>query len=58
MKMIIDLHTHSYYSDGVLSPRDIVKRAANASCNYLSLTDHDSVEGIEEAEKFAKTFNP
>jgi len=54
MRKIIDLHTHSYYSDGALSPRDIVSRAINAGCNYLSLTDHDSVEGIEEAEKFAK----
>ena len=54
MRIIIDLHTHSYYSDGALSPRVIVCRAINAGCNYLSLTDHDSVEGIEEAEKFAK----
>ena len=57
MRIIIDLHTHSYYSDGALSPRVIVCRAINAGCNYLSLTDHDSVEGIEEAEKFAKTRN-
>jgi len=54
MRKIIDLHTHSYYSDGALSPRDIVSRAINAGCNYLSLTDHDSVEGIDEAEKFAE----
>ena len=42
--MKIELHTHSYYSDGVLSPKEIVEKAVNAKCDFLSLTDHDSVE--------------
>jgi len=55
--MIVDLHTHSYYSDGVLSPKDIVMEAVNAGCHFLSLTDHDSVEGLEEASIYSKDLN-
>jgi len=55
--MNIDLHTHSYYSDGVLSPKDVVRRALNAGCNFFSLTDHDTLEGLEEANKYAESSN-
>ena len=55
--MIVDLHTHSYYSDGVLSPKDIVMNAVNAGCNFLSLTDHDSIEGLNEASMCSKDLN-
>jgi len=55
--MIADLHTHSYYSDGVLSPKDIVMKAVNAGCDYLSLTDHDSIEGLTEASIYSKDFS-
>ena len=55
--MIVDLHTHSYYSDGVLSPKDIVMKAVNAGCHFLSLTDHDSIEGLAEASISSKDLN-
>jgi len=55
--MIVDLHTHSYYSDGVLSPKDIVMKAVNAGCHYLSLTDHDSTEGLKEASICSKDLS-
>jgi len=55
--MIVDLHTHSYYSDGVLSPKDIVMKAVNAGCHFLSLTDHDSVKGLAEASKYSKDLS-
>ena len=55
--MNIDLHTHSYYSDGVLSPKEITNKAVNAECQFISLTDHDSLEGLAEAEKSANEFN-
>jgi len=57
MNMNIDLHTHSYYSDGLLSPKDVVKKAVNAGCNFFSLTDHDTLEGLEDAKKYAEIFN-
>jgi len=55
--MKIDLHTHSYYSDGILSPKEIVEKAVNAKCEFLSLTDHDSIAGLSEASKYSKCLN-
>ena len=44
-----DLHTHSYYSDGELSPKELVRLAKKKSILNLALTDHNSVKGVEEA---------
>jgi 3',5'-nucleoside bisphosphate phosphatase len=48
--MKADLHNHSYYSDGFLSPSEVVKLAASAKCDLFSLTDHDTTEGLAEAQ--------
>ena len=48
--MKADLHNHSFYSDGVLSPTALVKLAASANCDLFSLTDHDTTNGIVEAK--------
>ena len=45
----IDLHTHSYYSDGSLSPRQLVELAKKRRLKAIALTDHDTVAGVEEA---------
>jgi len=55
--MNIDLHTHSYYSDGLLSPKDVARKAVNAGCNFFSLTDHDTLHGLEEAKKYSESSN-
>ena len=44
---MIDLHTHSYFSDGSLSPEEIVKTALKIGLYAVALTDHDTVDGIE-----------
>ena len=49
----IDLHTHSNCSDGSLSPAELVARAAAAGVQVLALTDHDTVAGLEEAQRAA-----
>jgi predicted metal-dependent phosphoesterase TrpH len=46
-----DLHSHSTASDGTLSPACLVARAADMSVDVLALTDHDTLEGIEEAQQ-------
>jgi predicted metal-dependent phosphoesterase TrpH len=43
-----DLHTHSTYSDGTLSPAQLVLAARAAGLKGLALTDHDTVEGLPE----------
>jgi predicted metal-dependent phosphoesterase TrpH len=48
-----DLQAHSTASDGVLPPAEVVRAAHAAGVRTLSLTDHDSVEGVEEALRTA-----
>ena len=45
----IDLHTHSTASDGSLSPLQLVRYAAEKKLRALALTDHDCVDGLDEA---------
>jgi len=52
-----DLHNHSYYSDGVLSPSEVVRLASQAGCDLFSLTDHDTTDGIAEAQLEADSLN-
>jgi predicted metal-dependent phosphoesterase TrpH len=47
---MIDLHTHSTCSDGVLSPSELVKHAFSKNIKVLALTDHDTIEGLSEAK--------
>jgi hypothetical protein len=53
--MSFDLHSHSTASDGTLAPRLLVEHAAAAGVDVLSLTDHDTTEGITEAALAAQT---
>ena len=45
----IDLHVHSDKSDGSLSPSDLVSYAIKQGVTAFALTDHDTVDGIDEA---------
>jgi 3',5'-nucleoside bisphosphate phosphatase len=49
-----DLQSHSTYSDGTLPPAAVVQRAAKAGVELLALTDHDTVDGVQEALDAAK----
>jgi predicted metal-dependent phosphoesterase TrpH len=49
----VDLHCHSTASDGTLTPGALVERALNAGLSVIALTDHDTVEGIVEAQSAA-----
>jgi 3',5'-nucleoside bisphosphate phosphatase len=44
-----DLQSHSTYSDGALAPAEVVARASEAGVELLALSDHDTVEGVQEA---------
>jgi len=47
--MPADLHVHTTFSDGTFSPAEIVKFAKKAGLNSIAITDHDVIDGIEEA---------
>lgn len=46
---IADLHIHSVYSDGILTPDEIFKKAQKAGLSAISITDHDTVAHCHEA---------
>ena len=48
-----DLHTHTNASDGVLTPTELVELAAKSGILALGVTDHDTMEGIDEALEVA-----
>lgn len=54
---MIDLHTHSSASDGALSPKNLISYAAEKNISVLALCDHDTVEGIQEAQEEAQKRN-
>lgn len=57
MQNIIDLHVHSYMSDGTCSPKEIIELANQKKIRAIALTDHDSIEGVAEAEKEALKYD-
>lgn len=52
----IDLHCHSNISDGQLTPDFLVMRAAQMQLDYLAITDHDAIAGIEQARSAAEGY--
>jgi predicted metal-dependent phosphoesterase TrpH len=51
-----DLQAHSVYSDGALAPEEVVRRAHDAGVEVFALTDHDTVEGVDEALETASSL--
>lgn len=48
-KPTFDLQSHSHHSDGALAPAEVVARAAAAGVELLALSDHDTIDGVDEA---------
>jgi predicted metal-dependent phosphoesterase TrpH len=47
-----DLHIHSTHSDGTLPPADIIRMAKESGLAAISITDHDNVAAVTEADRF------
>ncbi|MGM0471382.1 MAG: PHP domain-containing protein [Bacillota bacterium] len=52
--MTVDLHLHTTFSDGNLTPTEVVERAEAIGLETIAITDHDTVEGISEAQLAAQ----
>lgn len=48
---IIDLHVHSTASDGTYTPAEVAKLAKTIGLSAIALTDHDTIDGLEEFQK-------
>lgn len=51
---LVDMHIHSTYSDGSMTPEEVVRRAIRLGLKAIALTDHDTVEGVGEALEESK----
>ena len=52
-----DLHTHTNFSDGELSPAEILNEAILKNIHYLAITDHDTLSGYKKAKKIITGSN-
>lgn len=48
---VIDMHTHTSYSDGELSPQDLIRLAIEKRIGTLAITDHDTIEGVKTIDR-------
>ena len=53
--MIIDMHTHTNYSDGLYGPEELIDLAIEKNLSGIAITDHDSIDALNEANLYAKT---
>ncbi len=54
MQSKTDLHSHTNYSDGFNSPKELIDKAKKKGIEILSITDHDNLAAIEEAAEYGK----
>ena len=52
----IDLHMHTYYSDGQHSPEELIIKVKEAGIDTIAITDHDTVDGISEAIEAGRKY--
>lgn len=52
--MRADMHMHTVYSDGLLRPAELARRAKAAGVELISFTDHDTLSGGEEKRATGK----
>lgn len=55
--MFADLHIHTTKSDGTYKPKEVVYLAKKAGLSIIAITDHDTLEGIDEAIHASKIFD-
>jgi len=54
--MKVDLHVHTTFSDGLLTPQQVVKKAFKLNLQVIAITDHDTVDGVLPALIEAKNY--
>lgn len=53
---IIDLHTHTNVSDGILSPKELVEAAVKSQIDIMAVTDHDCIDATDEVLDLSKSL--
>jgi 3',5'-nucleoside bisphosphate phosphatase len=52
----VDLHLHSYYSDGTMSPEEILREAAANQVGLLAITDHNVLTAVSELKELSRKY--
>lgn len=56
--MLVDSHIHSSFSDGVYSPQELWQKVVEKGLGGWALTDHDTMDGVEEARRLGQAHYP
>ncbi|RCK74516.1 MAG: hypothetical protein IGBAC_1464 [Ignavibacteriae bacterium] len=56
-QIVVDLHLHTNYSDGKLSPIELLDKVKQLNIQCVGIVDHDNVDGLDEAIEYAKKLN-
>ena len=56
MKKLIDMHTHTNFSDGDYSPKELIELSKKENIKIMAITDHDTLEGIKNIPKDKTTI--
>lgn len=51
MNKLMDMHIHTYYSDGEYSPNDVIKTAYEKGISVMGITDHDTIDGVKNIDR-------
>lgn len=57
IKLIFDLHIHTSFSDGILSPEQVVDIAKSKKIDGIAITDHDTVDGLKSSIEYSKKIS-
>lgn len=49
--MLVDLHIHTNYSDGTMSPQELVEHAVHSGLSTIAITDHDVIDAYAIAKE-------
>ncbi|MBR4633143.1 MAG: PHP domain-containing protein [Elusimicrobia bacterium] len=52
----VDLHIHTCFSDGIFTPEQVVEYSSRVGLSAISITDHDTVDGVQRAVEAGKKY--
>ena len=56
--MLVDFHMHSVYSDGIKTPKELLRHALDCNVSMMALTDHDEIDGIKALRTAQQELDP
>ena len=56
--MLVDFHMHSVYSDGIKTPKELLRHALDCNLSMMALTDHDEIDGIKALRTAQEQLDP